>query len=105
METAGYVLYHESIFVQVKEEKNGVIKWKEKTKSGTFSSQTIAYIFLHSDGQFYQNGLITTIQYRKPMTMPYLIITFNHKVESYLDAPKEHNQLQSPNCQVWSVFC
>lgn len=42
---------------------------------------------------------------RKRMTISYLIIMINYIVESYLDVPKEHNQLRSPNCQVWSVFC
>lgn len=36
----------------------------------------------------------------KPTAMSCLIRKINFKVESYLDVPKEHNQLQCPNSQV-----
>lgn len=57
-----------------------------------------AYVFLYNNGHFYQNCLKAAIMAGKPMSMSYLNI--NYKVESYLDVPKEHNQLQSPNSQV-----
>lgn len=94
------------MFGQLQEEKNGAIKCKKEFRNDPFPKKCI-YFSAQRWTILPECLSFVSLQQdiRKRMTISYLIIMINYIVESYLDVPKEHNQLRSPNCQVWSVFC